>query len=295
MNKPKVGRAAAAWGLLVGSGLVGCHGSDAPKAWNALSTCLAGPAAAAPLVERVQKLRAAQLASVGTKGKDAWPARCAAYAEALYSATNDVPMVHRTLKDKVGCKDEGAHCALPADESFLPTAAALWESAQAAQLKSEPAADVPAPALLPPPLADATNWKSFSAGGVRVVGPALNADGSATLLLVPKEGHARPRFCKLPIALAEVHCSDANASVPELPAQSVGLSRDGRGVFAVGLTDAGLSAYNLETGARSDVRGKSPNLVSDGLAIEAGTEAPPGKVDPKAPLPTPAAKGFVAV
>lgn len=299
MNKADVGRAASALGVIVGACLGGCHGSDAPKAWNALSACLAGGAAASPLVERGQKLRSALLASVGTKGKDAWPARCNGYAESLYSATGDVPLLHRALKDRVGCKDEGAHCALPADESFLPTASALWEAAQAAKLQPEPAADVPAPALMPPPLADATSWKSFSAEPARAVGPALNADGSAVLLLVKREGNGRPRFCKLPVGLAEIHCSDANASMPELPAQSVGLSRDGRGVFAAGLTDAGLAAFNLETGARSDVHGKMPNLVSDGLAIETGTDTPAGakpggKQDPKA-SPTLSAKGFVAI
>jgi len=151
-------------------------------------------------------------------------------------------------------------------------------------------------ALMSPPLADATSWKSFSAEPARVVGPTLNADGSAVLLLVKKEGSGRPRFCKLPAGLAELHCSDANPSVPELPSQSVGLSRDGRGVFAAGLTDAGLAAYNLETGARSDVHGKLPNLVSDGLAIETGTETPSGSKpqDPKV-IPEVSEKGFVAI
>jgi hypothetical protein len=296
MTKANVARAASGWGVIVGAGLGGCHGSDAPKAWNALSTCLAGPAAASPLVERVQKLRAALLAGAGAKGKDAWPARCNSYAETLYSATGDVALLHRTLKERVGCKDEGAHCTLPVDESFLPTASALWEAAKAGQLKAEPAADVAAPLLMPPPLADATSWKSFSAQPARVVGPALNADGSAVLLLAAKEGNGRPRFCRLPMGLAEIRCSDANASVPELPAQSIGLSRDGRGVFAVGLTDAGLAAYNLETGARSDVHGKMPNLVSDGLAIEAAAEAPAAA--PKAaaaPPAPPSTKGFVAI
>jgi hypothetical protein len=86
--------------------------------------------------------------------------------------------------------------------------------------------------------------------------------------------------------------------VPELPSQSIGVSHDSRGLFAAGLTDAGLSAYNLETGARSDVRGKAPNLVSDGLAIESASEAPPAGSKAPAPPPDPkaaAASGFVAV
>jgi hypothetical protein len=296
MTKANSGRVASAWGVIVGGCLVGCHGADAPKAWSALAACLAGPAAEAPLVERVQKLRAALLAGAGATGKDAWPARCNTHAEALYSATGDVAGLHRALKDRVGCKDEGAHCTLPMDESFLPTAGALWEAAKAAKLKAEPAADVPPPLLMPPPLVDATSWKSFSATPARVVGPALNADGSAVLLLAAKEGNGRPRFCKLPVGLAEIHCTDANAAMPELPAHSVALSRDGRGIFAAGLTDTGLVAYNLETGARSDVHGKIPDLASDGLAIEAGAEAPAGpKGAAAAPQAPTSDKGFVAV
>jgi hypothetical protein len=300
MNNVKVQRAASVAGVVLGGFVGGCGGSDAPKAWNALATCLAGPAAGAPLVERASKLRAALLASAGTSGADAWPARCNRQAEALYSATGDVPQVHRVLKEQVGCKDDGAHCTFLGDESFLSTTGKLWDAAQAAQLKAEPAADVAAPAFMPPPLADATSWKSFSAEPARVVGPVLNADGSAVLLLVKKEGSGRPRFCKLPAGLATLTCSDANASVPELPAQTVGLARDGRGVFAAGLTDSGRAAYNLETGERSDVHGKSPNLVSDGLAIESGTEPAAGPKGaavapgPQAPAQS-SEKGFVAI
>jgi hypothetical protein len=277
--------------------LAGCGGGDAPKAWSALATCLAGPAAGAPVVERVQKLRSAQLAGAATKGKDAWPARCSSYADTLYSATGDLAVLHRTLKERLGCKDDG-HCAIVGDESFLPIATSLWEGAEAAKLKAEPAAGVPAPAFLPPPLIDATSWKSFSKDPARVVGPRLNPDGSAVLLLAAKEGRAKPRFCRLPAGFATIQCSDANAAVPELPGQTVGLVRDGRGLFAAGLTDAGMAAYNLETGARSDVHGKSPYLVADGVAVETPSEepaAPKGApASPKAP-PAPAPKGFVAI
>jgi hypothetical protein len=126
----------------------------------------------------------------------------------------------------------------------------------------------------------------------------LNVDGSAVLLLVASEGRARPRFCKLPAGFGAIQCAEAHASVPEIPSQSAGLSRDSRGLFAVGLTDAGVSAFNLETGARSDVRGKSPYLVSEGVAVETEAEPPEPKgapaPSPKAP-PSPAPKGFVAI
>jgi hypothetical protein len=281
----------------VSAHLVACSGGDAPKAWSALATCLAGPAAGAPVVERVQKLRSAELAATAS-AKDAWPARCSSHADALYAASGDLALVHRTLKERLGCKDDG-HCAIVADESFLPSMSALWEAAQAAKLTPEAAAGVPAPALSPPPLIDATSWKSFSKDPARVVGPRLQPDGSALLLLAAKEGRARPRYCRLSAGFATMQCSDANASVPELPGQTVGLPRGGRGVFVAGLTEAGMSAYNLETGARSDVRGKSPYLVVDGVAIETPTEEAPGAKgapapNPKAP-PPPAPKGFVAV
>lgn len=61
---------------------------------------------AAPVVERVQKLRAAQLASVGTKGKDAWPGRCTDHANALFAASGDIPLRQRTMKERLGCHDK---------------------------------------------------------------------------------------------------------------------------------------------------------------------------------------------
>lgn len=299
MRTKRVGQAGSALGAIFGSLVTACHGADAPKAWSTLAACLAGPAAASPVLERVQKLRAAQLGSGATKTKDAWPARCSGSADALFAATGDMPVLNRAMKEKLGCS-EGGHCVVPADDSFVAAAGALWDGAQAAKLKAEPVADVPAPTFSPPPLVDATSWKSFSSNQARVVGPRLNADGSATLLLVATEGRSRPRFCKLAAGFAAITCVDSNASVPELPAQSVALTRDGRGLFAAGLTDAGLSAFNLETGARSDVRGKSPFMVSEGVAIEQEADPPEGPKGaapapkPKAP-PSPATKGFVAI
>lgn len=276
--------------------LVAC-GGDAPKAWGALSTCLAGPAAGAPVLERVQKLRLAQLAGAATTGKDAFPARCSVHADALFAASGGQALVQRTLKEKLGCS-EGGHCTIPGDESFLPAMTALWEAAQGAKLAPEAAPGVPAPALSPPPIIDATSWKSFSKDPARVVGPRVNPDGSAILLLAAKEGRGRPRYCKLPAGFATMQCADANASVPELPGQTVALAQDGRGIVAAGLTDAGMSAYNLETGARSDVHGRAPYLVAEGLAVETPSEPAPAKgapaPNPKAP-PAPAPAGFVAI
>src|SRR5262249_53234940 len=131
------GRSGCALAAAAALGLVGCNGADAPKSWSALSSCLAGPAANAPVLERVQKLRAAELATSGAKSKERWPGRCNAHAEALYSASGDMPGLHRKLHEKVGCTDEPGHCALTADESLITTTTELWEAAQAAGLKAE--------------------------------------------------------------------------------------------------------------------------------------------------------------
>ncbi len=59
--------------------------------------------------------------------------------------------------------------------------------------------------------------------------------------------------------------------MPELPSQSIDLVNDLNGVYAAGLTDAGLFAYDLKTGKKSDVRGLGAlRLVRDGLAVERG-------------------------
>src|SRR5262245_29451688 len=60
----------------------GCSADESPKAWNALSTCLAGKAAQKPLAERFKELRLIQLANPSSPGnKEAWPARCGRYAD----------------------------------------------------------------------------------------------------------------------------------------------------------------------------------------------------------------------
>jgi hypothetical protein len=290
-------------------GLLGCNSADAPKAWSSLSTCLAGPAAGAPVLERVGKLRAAQLASVGSKGKESWPARCAPHAEALYAASADAPGLRRKLGERLGCTDEPGHCVLPVDTSLISVTTELWEAAQGAGLKAEPAAGIAAPTLAAP-VTDAKGWKSVSEKPARVVGPRLTADGGAVLLLAPKEGRGRPRFCKLPSGFSSVSCADSHAKVPDLPGQGIELAQDSRGIFAAGLTElmgkAGeeptvdLAAFNVETGERSDVRGLARNLVSDGVAVESATEVTPaagsGVVNSaEASTTTVTEKGYLAI
>jgi len=68
-----------------------------------------------------------------------------------------------------------------------------------------------------------------------------------------------------------VACFDGNSDIPELPAQSIDLVADLSSVYAAGLTDKGLVAYDLKTGHKSDVRGSGAlRLVRDGLAVERG-------------------------
>src|SRR5688500_14493803 len=95
---------------------LGCSNEEAPKAWNALSTCLAGSAAQAPLAQRVKQLRLIQLASADpTAGKDAWPGRCSAHANELYNAisgSGETTMLKRKLRERFNCADDKASCAL---------------------------------------------------------------------------------------------------------------------------------------------------------------------------------------
>ncbi len=59
--------------------------------------------------------------------------------------------------------------------------------------------------------------------------------------------------------------------MPELPAQTLDLVRDSSGVYAAGLTEKGLFAYDLKSGQKSEVRGLGAlRLLRDGLAVERG-------------------------
>ena len=95
----------------------GCSADESPKAWNALSTCLAGKAAQKPLAERFKELRLIQLANPSKPGdKQAWPARCAKYADQLYAALpSSAEVMRRKMQQKLGCSEGKATCALPAD------------------------------------------------------------------------------------------------------------------------------------------------------------------------------------
>jgi hypothetical protein len=177
----------------------------------------------------------------------------------------------RKLAAKLGCNDEKTSCKLLADSSLVSTATELWEAAKSAELKTEPAASVTAPAPASEPALNAQSFKSFSKEARRVVGPELKADGGALLLLKAEQGRGRPTACEFTPGFEKLTCTPAHADMPELPLQNVMLARSARGVFASALGEEGLVAYDLSSGAKSEVRGTEGKLVADGLAVEGGT------------------------
>ena len=283
--------------MLVGLGalgLVACGEDASGKNWSALATCLAGPAANAPVAERVPKLRQIMLGNPpsATANKDAWPKRCAPLADDLYASldgSGKPALLKRKLHDRFGCTDAKGSCAITGDTALISMTTELWEAAKSAELKLEPATNVTAPPAAPAPPVDAKNWKSFSDKPLRVSGPVLAGDGRALLALKPTEGRARPKACEFAPGFTKVRCVSANDKVPELPPQSIEIVSSDKGLFAAGLTEQGLVAYDLETGETSAVGGKSGRLVRDGAVVErankediGGGPADPTKPDPKA-------------
>jgi hypothetical protein len=279
-------------GFSAGLLAVGCAGDDTPKAWSALSTCLAGKAAKEPLPARVQAMRLIQLAGAASAAKDAWPKRCAPYADDLYASLGtsaDTALLRGKMEQKLRCSPTKGSCTLPTDSSLLTATTDLWDAAKSMGLSSEPAASVPAPESSPPPLLDSKGWKVLSEKPAGLAGPTLTSDGRGILLLKVGEGRSRPRACEFTDGLSKVRCFDANPAVPELPVQSIEVVSDAHGVFAAGLTDSGLVAYNLANGEKSDVRGRSGHLLREGVVVERGTKDDVSQAPPP-PMPSPLAK-----
>ncbi|HEV8550206.1 MAG TPA: hypothetical protein VGQ57_14280 [Polyangiaceae bacterium] len=273
--------------------LVACGDDAAGKHWSELATCLAGPAASAPVAERVPKLRQAMLANPpAANAKDAWPKRCAPFADELYASLDNSgkpAMLKRKLHERFGCTDTKGSCAINEDSALISTTTELWEAAKDGELKVEAAANVPAPAAGPPPPIDAKSWKSFSDKPLRVSGPVLTGDGRALIALKTTEGRVRPKACEFAPGFTKVRCVAANDKVPELPPQSIEIVNSDKGLFAAGLTDQGLVAYDLESGETSAVGGRTGRLVRDGVVVErankediGGGPADPTKPDAKA-------------
>lgn len=267
-------RARYAFVLAFAFGATACESGDASKSWSELATCLAGNAAQAELPKRLAAVRLTQLnGAEANAGKDGWPNRCAPHANALYAAlpsSGKGSVLRRTLAGKLGCADDKASCTFPTDSALISVTTELWEGAKGAELKTEPAPSVKAPAALPEPAISAASWKSFSAEPKNVIGPRLNPDGSVALLLATRGGRARPTLCKLPPGFGDIECGVAD-KVPEIPLQSAELAVSEQGYHVAALAESGLVAYDLATGAESEVRGSEGRLVQSGLAVEGGT------------------------
>jgi hypothetical protein len=258
--------------VLVSLAPLGCENSEAPKAWSTFATCLAGPAAASPLVERAQKIRQFQLASPNPNApKDTWPKRCSSAADDLYASldkSGKTGLMKRKLTERLGCKEQKGSCAVPADGSLLSISTELWESAKSAGLELQPVQGVQAPAAAPPPVVDAKTWKSFSPKPLRLAGPVLTSDGRAVVVLKAAEGRSRPVGCEFSPTFDKIRCLPENPKIPELPPQSIDVVSDAKGLFAAGLTDNGLVAYDLATGETSPVGGRTGRLVREGAVVE---------------------------
>ena len=286
---------------LAGVFAIGCSSEEAPKAWNSLSACLAGKAAPAPALERVQHMRLVQLGNANAgSSKEAWPARCAPHADELFAAlpsSGSGSMLRRKLAERFGCTEDKGSCKIVGGPTVLSVTAELWDSAKDAGLSAgDPGSGVPVPEASPAPVVDAKSWKSFSAKPARVSGPVQTTEGRAVLLLRAEEGQARPTACEFSDGFAKLRCIEANPKVPELPSHTLEVVNDADGLYAAGLTEKGLVAYNLETGEASAVRGRARRLVRNGVAVEPGTKEEVSKTPP-APGAAPNVKeeGFVAV
>lgn len=284
--------------LLVGvlASLSGCSEGDAPKAWNALSTCIAGAAAKEPLAARAQALRAIQLANASASpGAQGWPGRCGSYADAVYAAlptSGQGAVLKRKLGQSLSCADEKGSCKFPPSTAVLGVLTDLWDAAKDSGLAAtETVAGVPLPEVAPAPLLDAKSWKSFSTKPLKVAGPISTGEGRALLLLKATEGRMRPLACEVTDKLSKLSCFEAHADVPELPAHSIEVVND-EGAYAAGLTEKGLIAYDLKTGQPSAVRGNARRLIRDGVAVEPKASEDSLAQSAKAPAKS---EGFIAV
>lgn len=251
--------------------MLGCDSGESSGAWSKLSACLAGPAVSSPVLERAQAIRRYQLANASAAvSKDMWPKRCATYADDLYPTLDKSgkgALLKRKLAERFGCKEQKGGCSVPADGSLASIATELWEGAKSAGLELMPVSGVPAPAAAPPPVVDSKSWKSLTPKPLRLSGPALTPDGRALVVLKAAEGRTRPVGCEFAPGFDKVRCLPENPKIPELPPQSIDVVT-ADGIWAAGLTDTGLVAYDLETGKTSAVGGRTGRLVREGIVVE---------------------------
>jgi len=302
-------RSSCGWALLVAVpfavGSVGCSSDQAPKAWGSLATCLAGDAAPAALAARLQQLRLTQLNhAFGPSGADSWPGSCMKYANELYAgldSSGKPALLRRRLEEKLSCADGKSSCKLANDEGLVPITTALWESAKEAELPTQVVPAVTKPTAAIPPTITGATWKSFSAKPQRMDGPWLTPDGRALLVTTDLEGKTKPTGCELAQGFSAISCKPSQADVPELPQQTIRLVAEPSGIFATGLLETGMVAYNLQTGKKLVARGSVGRPVINGLAIEEEVlpepKAPPARAKKRgsASEATPAAPGQIVM
>jgi hypothetical protein len=265
--------------------LPACSDDTSAKNWSALASCLAGPAASAPVVERVPKIRQMLLGSNAPAGsKDAWPGRCAPIADDLYAGldkSGKTAVLKRKLHDRFGCTDSKGSCKIAGETTLISATTELWESAKSADLKLEPVPGA-APPVAQSPMLDAKAWKSFAEKPMRVSGPVLTEDGRALLVLKPAEGRARPVACEVASGFASMKCVKGSDKIPELPPQSIEIIADEKGLYAAGLTETGMVGYAIDSGATSDVRARGGRMLRNGVVVEKAQKDDVSVADPNA-------------
>jgi hypothetical protein len=250
---------------------------EAPAAWSALATCMAGDAVRAGPAERARQLHLLELGDVGATGpaEARWPARCTRYANQLFEALSSSgasAVLYRTMQRQLGCTETKGSCRFPKDSSVLVFAPELWDGAQQAGFENKVAANVPAPKVSVKVLLSAAEWHGFMPNGGQIVSPTIAADGRVTLLLKQGGGRVKPVGCEFKAGLQSVECVTANDKVPNFPAQSLELVADDRALIVSGLTEDGRLAYDLRTGESAPARGLTGQMRRDGLVVERGEE-----------------------
>jgi hypothetical protein len=252
---------------------MGCTDSGAGKAWSSLNSCALGKAAVGDPAARMKQLRRLQLSNPGTDGKsDAWPARCATYANQLYAAlesSGKQASLKRSMQSKLGCSEAKASCVLNND-TLLNLTGELAEGAKIAELKLEPVPGIEEPQATVEPLITSADWHPVNRTGAQLVGPEQTSDGSVHWLLKSSGERQRPTGCTFTPSSKQIECAVANEKVPALPPQSIQLVSDDSAIYAAGLTEEGLTAYNLKSGEAVAAKGMTGNLVRDGVAVERG-------------------------
>ena len=221
----------------------------------------------------MKQLRAIQLSNVGNTDKnDAWPGRCATYANQLYAAldgSGNAAGFKRNLQSKLGCGSDKPSCVLNG-ETVVTLVSELWDGAKTAELKLDPAVVAPKPEASQSPTMTAADWHPLLKQSGQIVGPRQTADGRVQLLVKAPGARMRPFGCEFKAGFGSVECFSASDKVPPLPPQSIQLVEDDKDFYVAGLTESGLSAFNMHSGETTIARGATGNVFHEGLAVERG-------------------------